>query len=101
MALMQCPSVLSVPTLMCHFYSLKARLRPPHTTIILLARAVEATAAAIESTATSTNMDSHEIYCCTRKDKIIILFNLLLLSAAVNILLCICRSFGRVRGRAK
>ena len=31
MALMQCPSVLSAPTLMGHFYSLKATLQPPHT----------------------------------------------------------------------
>ncbi len=32
MALMQCPSVLSAPTLMDHFYTLKAILQPPHTT---------------------------------------------------------------------
>ena len=32
MALMQCPSVLSAPTLLGHFYSLKAILQPPHTT---------------------------------------------------------------------
>ena len=32
MALMQCPSVLSAPTLMGHFYTLKAILQPPHTT---------------------------------------------------------------------
>ena len=32
MALMQCPSVLSAPTLKGHFYSLKAILQPPHTT---------------------------------------------------------------------
>ena len=31
MALMQCPSVLSAPTLMGHFYSLNATLQPPHT----------------------------------------------------------------------
>ena len=31
MALIQCPSVLSAPTLMGHFYSLKAILQPPHT----------------------------------------------------------------------
>ena len=31
MALMQCPSVLSAPTLMGHFYTLKAILQPPHT----------------------------------------------------------------------
>ena len=30
MALMQCPSGLSAPTLMGHFYSLKATLQPPH-----------------------------------------------------------------------
>ena len=32
MALMQCPSVLSVPTLMGHFYASNAVLQPPHTT---------------------------------------------------------------------
>ena len=32
MALMQCPSVLSAPTLKGHFYTLKALLQPPHTT---------------------------------------------------------------------
>ena len=31
-ALMQCPSVLSAPTLMGYFYSLNAILQPPHTT---------------------------------------------------------------------
>ena len=31
MALMQCPSVLSAPTLMGHFYTLNAILRAPHT----------------------------------------------------------------------
>ena len=31
MALMQCPSVLSAPTLMCHFYTLNTILQPPHT----------------------------------------------------------------------
>ena len=31
MALMQCPSLLSAPALMGHFYSLKATLQPPHT----------------------------------------------------------------------
>ena len=30
MALMLCPSVLSAPTLMGHFYSINAILRPPH-----------------------------------------------------------------------
>ena len=30
-ALMQCPSVLSAPTSMDHFYSLNAILQPPHT----------------------------------------------------------------------
>ena len=32
MALMQWSSVLSAPTLMCHFYTLNAILQPPHTT---------------------------------------------------------------------
>ena len=32
MALMQWPSVLSAPTSMCHFYTSKAILHPPHTT---------------------------------------------------------------------
>ena len=31
MALMQCPSVLSAPTLMGHFYTLNATWQPPHT----------------------------------------------------------------------
>ena len=31
MALMQCPSVLSTPTLMGHYYSLNAILQPLHT----------------------------------------------------------------------
>ena len=31
MALMQCPSALSAPTLMGHFYALNAILQPPHT----------------------------------------------------------------------
>ncbi len=31
MALMLCPCVLSAPTLMGHFYTLKAILQPPHT----------------------------------------------------------------------
>ena len=32
MALMQCPSSLSTPTLMGHFYASNAILQPPHTT---------------------------------------------------------------------
>ena len=32
MALMPCPSLLSVPTLVGHFYSLNTILQPPHTT---------------------------------------------------------------------
>ena len=32
MALMQCPSALSAPTLMGYFYTLNAILQPPHTT---------------------------------------------------------------------
>ena len=31
MALMQCPSVLSAPTLMGHFYTLNTLMQPPHT----------------------------------------------------------------------
>ena len=31
MALMQCPSVESAPTLMGHFYACNAILQPPHT----------------------------------------------------------------------
>ena len=31
MALMQCPSVLSAPTLLGHFYTLNATWQPPHT----------------------------------------------------------------------
>ena len=58
MALMPCPSVLSAPTLMGHFYAYNAILQPPHTTrrvnVVLAATPNKASSGLIRRCSTTT-----------------------------------------------
>ena len=58
MALMQCPSVLSAPTLAGHFYTLNTILQPPHTMrrcdVVLAATPNQHSSGQIRACSTST-----------------------------------------------
>ena len=60
MAMMQCPSALSAPTLMGQFYSLNATLQPPHTMrrvdVVLAATPNQASSGHCRACSTSTNV---------------------------------------------